>query len=398
MINSTFYIFGNLGSGYTQYPFDYAKNILSSLISETDAKTMLAVRRENNLMYYCYLRRLEGVQYIGFCALLNGLMFSNVKELFSVFENAVTFMVTSGGIIGFSSEGDIVATTSTLIGKEKDIDSAFSYIQNGLSKLEHDLKKLPPVSYSISKSETKSFSATDDDKSIADASCKYGCTFVIKDKGYNTASLLGYKGVVVRLNKEKDNLARNYAELNEKYQKVSKQKKQVDKIVVLLLILLVFGVGIYFLNDSLNTTRSQLTDANNRIAQKNRQIEVQQGQISELTNKYNNTVQERDALDEEFSDYKNLVSRCQPFLFKGSSFNFNTNDYTFDYYGLKEGYQSVTMRVISPDGSIRNYDYNVYVSNGENSASLSVNGYFYNNSYYVFELLYDGKVIGGGRH
>lgn len=398
MINSTLYIFGNLGSGYTQYPYDYTTNILSSLASQTDAKSMLAIHRENNLMYYSYLRRLEGEQHIGFCVLLNGLMFSDINELFSVFEDVLTFMVTSGGIISFNSKGGITATTTTFIGKEKNIDSAFSYIKNVLSKLEHNLKKLPPVSYGTSKSETKTFAATDNGESIADASCKYGFTYIVKDKDYNNATLSSYKGVVMRLNKEKEELENRYAELNKDYQKVKKQKKQFGIVVSLIIGLLVVIIGLVSIQDNLNATRTLLTNANNSIVQKNERINVLQGTISDLTYKYNNTVQQRDALDKAFSDYKDLVSGYQPFLFKSSSFNFNTKDYTFSYYGLNEGYQSITLRVISPDGQIANYDYNVYISSGENSTNLSTNGYFYNSSYYVFELIYDGKVIGGGRH
>jgi len=41
---------------------------------------------------------------------------------------------------------------------------------------------------------------------------------------------------------------------------------------------------------------------------------------------------------------------------------------------------------------------NIYISKGENSAGLSVNGYFHDSDYCIFELLHDGKVIGGGRH
>lgn len=398
MINSTLYIFGNFGGGFTQYPADYTKGFLATLASQTDAKTMLAIHRDNNLMYYCYLRRLENDQYIGFCVLLNALMFSNIKELFHVFENAITFMVTSGGIIGFNSEGEIIAAAATLLGKEKDIDSAFSYIQSDLSKLETSLKKLPPVSYGISKTETKTFSVNDDNDSIVDSSHKYGYTFVAKDKGFVSATLSGYKGVIVKLNKEKKELAGKYEELNTKYQKTVRQKKQIDKIVFLLVLLIGLGAGLLSLNSLLNTTQSKLTDANNSIRQKNSTIKEQQNEIAYWKNNYNQAVRQRDGIERDFSEYQSMVADCQPFLFKSSSFNFNTCEYTFRYYGLADGYKTVTVRVIYPDGTVRSSDYNIYISKGENSAGLSVNGYFYNSNYYVFEIIYDGKVIGGGRH
>lgn len=398
MINSTLYIFGNFGGGFTQYPADYTKGFLATLASQTDAKTMLAIHRDNNLMYYCYLRRLENDQYIGFCVLLNALMCSNIKELFHVFENAITFMVTSGGIIGFNSEGEIIATTATLLGKEKHIDSAFSYIQNGLSKLETSLKKLPPVSYGISKTETKTFSVDDDNDNIVASSHKYGYTFVAKDKGFVSATLSGYKGVIVKLNKEKKELAGKYEELNTKYQKTVRQKKQIDKIVFLLVLLIGLGVGLLSLNSLLNTTQSKLTDANNTITQRDKTITEQKMEIAGWKERFNDMLQQRNSLDAQFSDYRDMISSHQPFLFKSSSFSFGSDEYTFTYYGLKEGNVSISLRVVFPDGNIRNYNYDIYVKRGENSTSLYINDYFYNSNYYVFEIIYDGKVIGGGRH
>lgn len=398
MINSTLYIFGNLGRGYTQYPFDYTNNILSTFAQHAESKSMLAIHRDRNLMYYCYLRKLDDGHNIGFCVLLNGLMFTNINELFPVFENTITFMVASGGIVGFSSEGELKPETTTFIGKEKYVDASFLYIQSELEKPGITIKKLPPVSYGTSKSEAMDFTATDDNTSIVEASHKYSYTYILKDREPLSSRLSGYKSVISKLNKEKKELAKQHEELEHKYQEMVRQKKQTKSVNTLLLMVIIFGIGLFSLNANLNMTRSQLTDANDSIAQNKENINVQQRQISELADRYNNAVRKREALSEQFSDYMNIVSGYQPFLFKSSSFNFNTNEFTFTYYGLKEGYQNITIRVIYPGGEIYNYNYNVYINIGENTTSLSVNGYFYNTNYYVFELIYDGKTIGGGRH
>lgn len=182
MINSTLYIFGNLGSGYTQYPLDYTNKFLSTLARHSESKSMLIIHRDGNLMYYCYLRKLDDMHNIGFCVLLNSLMFSNINELFSIFENVITFMVTNGGIVCFSPEGELRSETTTFIGKEKYVDAYFLYIQSELEKPGITIDKLPPVSYGTSKSETIDFASTDDNTSIVEASHKYGYTYILKDQ------------------------------------------------------------------------------------------------------------------------------------------------------------------------------------------------------------------------
>ena len=88
MINSSIYIFGNFDGGYTQYPDNYAKNIYQKYFVQSPSKSQIIIHRENDLMYYGYVRKLDNnSQYIGFCVLLNGSMFSNISILFSIFEN-----------------------------------------------------------------------------------------------------------------------------------------------------------------------------------------------------------------------------------------------------------------------------------------------------------------------
>ena len=44
-MNSTIYLFGNLGQGITLYPNDYTKNIFKEFISRANAPTQLIIHR-----------------------------------------------------------------------------------------------------------------------------------------------------------------------------------------------------------------------------------------------------------------------------------------------------------------------------------------------------------------
>ena len=64
-MNCSVYIFGELSSGYTQYPEDSSSHILNRLITNCKATTQLVIRRDDNLMYYSYVRKLENNKYVG---------------------------------------------------------------------------------------------------------------------------------------------------------------------------------------------------------------------------------------------------------------------------------------------------------------------------------------------
>ena len=208
MVNSSIYIFGSFDNGYTQYPDNYAKEIYQNFFAQAMSKSQIVIHRDKELMYYGYIRQLDKhSQYIGFCVLLNGMMLTNVSNLFTVFENAIAEMVSRGDIIAFNEQGDIVSTTNSLANKLQEVNAVTAIIRNGMDGMESYTKSLPPVNYSISNTEKKVFAYSDSNDVIIDASYKYAYTYVTKDKGCDTASLSGYKGVIRKLHKEKDELS-----------------------------------------------------------------------------------------------------------------------------------------------------------------------------------------------
>ena len=87
-MNSSVYIFGNLSSGYKQYPYEETTSLIfREFYTKAKATTQIAIRRDGNLMYYAYIRQLEQGKYIGFCVLLNGVALTRFERIFSLFEN-----------------------------------------------------------------------------------------------------------------------------------------------------------------------------------------------------------------------------------------------------------------------------------------------------------------------
>lgn len=205
-MNISVYIFGDLSSGYTQYPNDFTKAVFSTFYNNSKATTQVAIHRDNDLMYYGYVRKLENNNYIGLCTVINDKLITHIDRLFTIYEDVIELMVRNGYLIHFSDKGEIVSKVGRLYENREEIDLLTSSLQSSFDRLEQASIKLPSVSYATSIDSVKSFSIQDDAEEILKSSYTNGFTFVYKSKGYNTAQMSSYRGIIIRKDKEILNL------------------------------------------------------------------------------------------------------------------------------------------------------------------------------------------------
>lgn len=405
MVNSSIYIFGTFDNGYTQYPDNYAKEIYQNFFAQASSKSQIVIHRDKELMYYGYIRQLDKYsQYIGFCVLLNGMMLTNVSNLFTVFENAIAEMVSRGDIIAFNEKGDIVSTTNSLANKLQEVNAVTAIIRNGIDGMKSYTKTLPPVNYSIPNTEQKVFTYSAPNDTLVDASCKYAYTYVAKDKGCDTTSLSGYKGIIRKLHKEKDDLSFEYGKLKNQYNKLNEQKKQYRNVVILCAVVAVCGIGLFFLNDTLNSTQQTLEQSQSENVQKGETIQklisnitVLNGNINDLESSLSLEQSKREEAEAELNALKNIYQEQQPLFVKSTSFNFNTGWLSFDYYGYYD--KTVTLGARAFDGYDSYSNSTTFtVEKGHHSASIYLSSNLSSSRWYSFELLIGNKIIGGDRH
>ena len=390
-MNISVYVFGCLVNGYTQYPDDYAKVIYQSFYAKSTASSQITIHRDNNLIYYGYIRKLDvSSQYIGFCVLLNGIMFSQIGRLFPIFENAVADLVARGEILHFSDRGEVTSSITNLNERQQEVERIVSVIQNQISDLGSYTRKLPPVSYGVSNNESKTFSESDKNEDIVNASCKFGYTYVLKDKDYDTVSLSSYKSVLIRLNKEKDNLYNNYSELKTKYEKLTEQKKQYKKVVVLCVLIALCGIGLFFLKDSLDNTRNNLKDARNDITQKEGMIKTRDEKIVSLESSLSAEQSRRESAENELTELKNSYSDYMPVIITDVEIAnvYNDGSVETDYGGtIYSSYSmyvkpKITYKGIKTGESI-SLDIKLYTPSGLSRGSSSPSDCSWTESFYV---------------
>jgi len=410
------YLFGKLkGGNYTQYPDDGTSGVLGSLYPLAKAPTQIIIRRDGTFMYYCYIRKLPKEQYIGFCVMLNGTYITEIKKLFPLFEKRIEEMCEKGTILCYDESGNVVPVVSYFHEESEEA----SLLVESMGKTFKPENPLPPVDFSIGKDATNIFSIEDDLNDMVKSSYRFGYTCVYKQADYDTIRMNSYRSVLQRITDDNNSLKEANQKLQDEVAEVKRQKKQFKNVVILLLLVICCGVGIYMLynnlsitQNDLSSTKEQLDHANNEIAQKQAQLEQAHSEIAEKddeiaaqadsiaswTERCENLRTRYDEQTAEFDDYKGTIAGMQPFLFKSSKFSFSSGCLSVYYYGLVDGSCDISVRVIYPDGSTKIFKRSFYVSKGSDSVSIYISNLFDTSKYYIFELLYDGKVIGGGRH
>ena len=388
-INSSVYFFGELSSGYIQYPEDSTSHILGKIISNCKAQTQLVIRRDENLIYYCYIRKLLNNKYVGVSIVVNGFYTKNVTKLFSLFENTIEKLATQGSIICFSNDGNIIPCDKTLKEQEEDIDSISSNLSKEFTSI-GIMDKLPIVNYAVAKDSIKTLSVTDDENEIARSTYTYGYTYIYKDVDYNTVRVDSYSSILGRVNNENSELRKKNIELKQENQKIRRQKKQFRNVIFLFFILKLCCIGLYFLYSNLANTQGQLYDANGTIHRQTQVIQKKNNSITSLQGQLENEKNER------FNIERKLEKVCSSYPFIVTNCTVSSTEFSFDYYTTEEKEITVTLKAVNNRNSevVTNTHTDTYYKGGGHKSfpfSYSLNS----SNYYYVVLFYDGEIIAG---
>ncbi len=397
-MNVTVYLFGEFNNGYTQYPDDYTNEIFQNFYKYAKATSQISIHREGNLMYYGYIRKLEFNRYIGFCVVINGLMFTKLDGLFSLFENTIFTLVTNGQLIHFNEHGNLITTVDRLFLNREEIDLITQTLRLGFHQLQNTVKPLPAVNYGISKDTFKSFTIENNLDEIITASHTYGYTYIYKSKGYNTSQLNSYKEVLVSLKNEKLELVNRCSKLEEENRRIVKQKKQYQNIGILFVVVFFCIIGLLSLNSNLNSTMSELYSANSTIKKQNSTLKDKNTEIKNI-NSENKILQNKFSITRDSLDtIQSIISKRQPLIIKSTSFDFNTRYLSFEYYGFIDQTIKIHARAFYDRGATLLVKAEIPIYKGDNTSQIFIDADFDIGEWYNFILYIEDVIIGGGRH
>lgn len=213
-MQSEVYLFGDLSSGYTQYPDDYSKSIFQEFSKVSKSRTQLLIHRNENTVYYAYMRRLQGKHYFGIYIVMSGMLITNYKQLFTIFEEVVSWTVTRGGILEFSDNGDVKSSLDQFYNHKAESYEVAGFLKAKIAQLaDSDWADLPPVDYAISTNEKKTFAVADNGNDISGAIGIYPYVFIVKDQNFDTTAVRSYSSILKQKSAEIASLREGNREL-----------------------------------------------------------------------------------------------------------------------------------------------------------------------------------------
>ncbi|MBR6286435.1 MAG: hypothetical protein IKR18_05505 [Bacteroidaceae bacterium] len=391
-MNITTYIFGDLSDGYTQYPDDYTSEILSVVRDRHSAETMLCIHRDGDLMYYGYVRSLGEDHYVGLAVVLNDVMFTELKRVFSLFEEFIAEIAIRGEIIQLSEDGNLTSTIGKLYENQSLVEQIQKRLKDEFEKMEGDTQKLPAVNYSVAKGEERFFPFSKADEAVVEASHTYTNTYIFKDEDFDSVSLGNYRGVLRALNEKNEALQKQYDELKFEYATVLRKKKQITQVVLLGVGLTLCVFILIFAFGNLSHTKTQLATSKSELAESRNAADKLAGDNSSLKEKLS---EERDANDELQIMNENIKNNTYPLFIRKVYFlnvNYNNDvinddedkfyvnrmDYLspqLDYISFSDYESTASFKLVLKGPMEDEYTHTIRIKKGENLVTLPGRGF-----------------------
>ena len=210
-MNYSIYLYGNFGSGYTQYPSEEStETLFKEFFANAKSKTQIAIHRDCDLMFYSYIWKLWGKRFIGICLVINRGMLSNAKGLLRILEDAVAKSAAEGILFSFDTKGGITSAIKSYAGNEESVSGFCNLISTKIREAINgkslNFADLPDLNYSISSDSVMEFAYEDSDDAILASSYTYGFTYVHSMLPAHCEKMAEYKRVLSILGKENADL------------------------------------------------------------------------------------------------------------------------------------------------------------------------------------------------
>lgn len=382
-------VFGQNGSSCFQYPNDGTRDsVIKKILLFAKGKTQVVIHRDDDLMYYFYVRTIDKNQSVGYGVILNNSYFQSIEPLFNNFEKVFEYMVARGLFVYLSSKGAIA-----MYGKfgdiEKDAVEVCSYLYREFDSLENQTKKnLPAKDYAIKFGQDRRFAYGEDDKSIVQSSLEVDYVSVYKDVDIDSVGLKSSVAAIKSLEKKNAVLKESLRQKEEAYWKLSRKQKQTTVVAILagtiVVVLCVVGIVLSSLHKERVLAECQQDT-----------ILMQKQNIGKLENDYGLEKQERIQYEGRWNEIVNNANAG--FLVTNCILDTDSRMLTVYYQGLSHALSdSVSLQVYKSNG-VRVFVKDTLVSSGLGCNRLyfsleKVRGELQNHDYF---LMRGNSIVGG---
>ncbi|MGM9868042.1 MAG: hypothetical protein ACI30R_00240 [Sodaliphilus sp.] len=176
------YFFGILPKGFSSYPQDHTKEFFKGYISKSqsmDNESQIVLHREDNLLYYGHVRKMNKKQYFGVCVCMD-CIYNSAKYLFDVFDDIFVSLLDKGHIIEIGPHKTIQWAVEYFSDETVLINEYSDLIRNKLDLSEWNTQVLPPLDFSIALDDCIDLSLENGDVKILEATKRYTNVYIAK--------------------------------------------------------------------------------------------------------------------------------------------------------------------------------------------------------------------------
>lgn len=382
-MNYSLYLFGTNKGTYIQYPSDGEENFLRPLCSSVKG-TQLTVYRKDALAHYAFFRQLatDSSQIFGICLVTNGVYIKDIKVLYQIFDKIFSRIVFSGKILRLTGTGKI------------------SYLVDDFASDKTSVEQTEFLIREIVKEDLESYTTHSRQNYSGLIATK---TITLEEKNSEILKVIEQNNVVHIYSNDNANSSINYVEqtisnlykenskLRVDYSKLQSQKKQYRNVILLVFAVLACGVGLFFLNGSLNDTKNELFGARNEISELNNKVSNLSEELDNTKTSLRITRKERDEAQQKMNELKDKIGSSMPLIITDIQIANTSNggDIETDYGNTI--YSSSTM-FLKPKisymgiktGENINLNVKFYTPSGLSTGSSSPHGCSYSTSMYVY--------------
>lgn len=274
-MNCNIYFFIGTQKGYSQYPSNYSKDIISNILARTDRKkniSQFAITMNGRLAYMTYQYRYSDSKYFGICCEYNNVVPTNFEYLFEFFDNIVQDILTKGEIIHYDSAGNICPSIDYVSDKIELLNYYGSYINSHINDGLAKYINLPSQNYTSEKKRVAVLAFNDTHTQLTDLLNTYENVIISRDNPY----VLGYANT---LKKSSERIS----QLETALAKINRQKKQYRMVVFLILAVVACLVTLYLFNNNIQALTGDLSQRKEEIKVLNQDLSFANEKIDTMT-------------------------------------------------------------------------------------------------------------------
>lgn len=173
------YFFRSTSGHLVSFPHDHTSDIFKVVCQKVKNTVQIVLHREDNLLYYSYIRRIDEKSVFGICLCLD-CIYKSISLLFRAFDAIYAEAVKDGSLLKIVDTDKIMWASSGLSSNSVAINEYTQRLLEAINVSNKNTTELPAVDFSISLNDCLDLSIENGEKPILDATKRYNNLYIAK--------------------------------------------------------------------------------------------------------------------------------------------------------------------------------------------------------------------------